>query len=398
MNNAYYNEFDKKKCAMLSQLMKDGHITKGDIDDRSIRDVQPSDLKGYTRCHFFAGIGLWDHALNLAGWEEDRPVWTGSCPCQPFSAAGRQGGKEDDRHLWPEWDRLIDVNRPPEIFGEQVANAITKGWLDDVYQGLEAKGYAVGSIVLPASAVGAPHRRERLWFVANTESGRRGESGNRTQEEGYGCGDQSQSGLRCGSGGVANTPSEGLEVGTSEEVRQPEEKQRSERCGQGNVADSNSNGRKQARECNAETRSDGIERDNGPVGDTERKRSQRRSGAQCAEKRENGQAKSCCVYGEPLANTECERQQGSRQLRRSVHPEEDSQGQANRPDYDSSRHWEDAQWLDCPDGKQRLVEPSIPLLVNGDTERVGLIHAAGDAIVPQAAAEIIKAAMHVRNN
>src|SRR4030067_1748884 len=63
----YENEKDKKKCAALKALMDDGHISKGEIDDRPIQEVRGSDLRGYNRCHFFAGIGLWDYALHLAG-------------------------------------------------------------------------------------------------------------------------------------------------------------------------------------------------------------------------------------------------------------------------------------------------------------------------------------------
>lgn len=80
MIKAYYNEYDKNAVAWLKQLIKDKLITDGDVDDRSILDVSPDDLKGYDRVHFFAGIGGWDLALNLAGWG-DRPVMTGSCPC-----------------------------------------------------------------------------------------------------------------------------------------------------------------------------------------------------------------------------------------------------------------------------------------------------------------------------
>jgi DNA (cytosine-5)-methyltransferase 1 len=64
-------------------------------------------LRGFTQCHFFAGIGVWSYALRLAGWPDDRPVWTGSCPCQPFSAAGKGAGFADERHLWPAWHHLI---------------------------------------------------------------------------------------------------------------------------------------------------------------------------------------------------------------------------------------------------------------------------------------------------
>jgi DNA (cytosine-5)-methyltransferase 1 len=166
---AYYNEFKPEAAHMLRQLIKDGIITDGDVDERSIVDVRADDLKGYIRCGFFAGIGLWDVALQLAGWPIDREVWHGSAPCQPFSSAGRQNGKADERHLWPEWFRLIRELRPATIFGEQVESAIAHGWLDDVYDDMEAEGYAVGSAVLPACAVGKPHQRKRLWFVGNSE-------------------------------------------------------------------------------------------------------------------------------------------------------------------------------------------------------------------------------------
>lgn len=86
----YYNEFDPFAAAWLRELIKEKLIPQGDVDERSITEIQPDDLRGYTQCHFFAGIGGWSLALQLAGWPSDRPVWTGSCPCQPFSSAGRQ--------------------------------------------------------------------------------------------------------------------------------------------------------------------------------------------------------------------------------------------------------------------------------------------------------------------
>lgn len=122
---AYYNENDPKAAAWLRELIKEGHIAAGDVDERSIEDVLPNDIIGYNQCHFFAGIGGWSLALRTAGWPDDRPVWTGSCPCQPFSAAGKGGGVDDPRHLWPAWQWLIDQCRPPILFGEQVAS---KGW------------------------------------------------------------------------------------------------------------------------------------------------------------------------------------------------------------------------------------------------------------------------------
>ena len=165
----YYNEFDPFAAEWLRELMKAGLIPHGEIDTRSITEVKPDDIRHYTQCHFFAGIGGWSEALRLAGWEPSRPVWTGSCPCQPFSSAGNQKGKSDERHLWPVWYNLIRECRPATIFGEQVSSAIAHGWLDDVYKGLEAEGYACGAAVLPACSVGKPHRRNRLFFVAHAE-------------------------------------------------------------------------------------------------------------------------------------------------------------------------------------------------------------------------------------
>lgn len=286
-SKTYYNEFDKTKCAMLKKLMAEGYISKGVIDDRPIQEVRAADLTGFTRCHFFAGIGLWDHALNLAGWEEDRPVWTGSCPCQPFSSAGRQKGKADDRHLWPEWFRLIKECRPPTVFGEQVATAVTKGWLDDVYEGLEAQDYAVGAVVLPACSVGAPHKRDRLWFMANSTSS-------------------------------------GLEGGTRPVL--------------------------QTRSCVRLT-----------------ERSPRTLGYAASEQGPCGNAGAC--------------NQNTSELRRSC--SSDALG------------WGSAVWTAGGDAKARLVKPGIQLLADGHPARVGVLHAAGDAIVPQVAAEFIGAFLDV---
>jgi DNA (cytosine-5)-methyltransferase 1 len=201
---AYYNENDPFAAAWLRELIRHGHIAPGDVDERDIREVQPDDVNGYTQAHFFAGIGGWSLALRLADWSDERPVWTGSCPCQPFSAAGKQKGHADERHLWPDFFRLIRQCRPVVVFGEQVASsavvgssrrdiagdhgsparslerlvganrATTEGaslgtWLDGVFADLEGEGYAVGAAVLPASAANAPHRRDRLWFVADAE-------------------------------------------------------------------------------------------------------------------------------------------------------------------------------------------------------------------------------------
>ncbi|MBY3333766.1 DNA cytosine methyltransferase [Rhizobium laguerreae] len=164
---AYYNEIDPYAAQWLRNLIAAGHIAPGDVDERSIIDVQPDDLKGYTQCHFFAGIGGWSYAARLAGWPDERELWTGSCPCQPFSVAGKGEGQKDERHLWPEYFRLIRARAPTVVMGEQVAAAVGKDWLDGVFVDLESIGYACGAAVVPACAVDAPHRRDRLWFVAD---------------------------------------------------------------------------------------------------------------------------------------------------------------------------------------------------------------------------------------
>jgi DNA (cytosine-5)-methyltransferase 1 len=180
---AYYNDHDPGACAWLRELIKAGLIQKGEVDDRSILDVEPADLAGFRSCHFFAGIGGWAYALRLAGWPDDRPVWTGSPPCQPFSAAGKGLSRDDPRHLAPHFVRLVGACRPHMLFGEQVASAEVFGpaargnrpgfegeppwaWFDDLSNRLEAARYAVGASDIPAAGIGAPHIRQRTFFGA----------------------------------------------------------------------------------------------------------------------------------------------------------------------------------------------------------------------------------------
>ena len=176
---AYYNEIDPYAADWLRRLIATKVIPAGDVDERSITDVRPDDLRGYRQCHFFAGIGGWPLALRLAGWGDEWRVWTGSVPCQPYSVAsvghGGAEGQSDDRHLWPTFSALIREHRPPAIFGEQVASAVKWGWWDEVALDLESQGYAAVSAILRADAYGAAHERKRLYWVAH--AGREGWEG-----------------------------------------------------------------------------------------------------------------------------------------------------------------------------------------------------------------------------
>ncbi len=170
---AYYNEHDAFAAAWLRELIAEGLIAAGDVDERDIQHVSAADLLGYTQCHFFAGIGGWSYALRLAGWPDERPVWSGSCPCQPLSIAGRRQGHADERHLWPAFHRLIAERRPAVVFGEQVASPDGREWLSGLRADLEGDGYAVGAANLTAAGCGAPQRRARLWWVADADHARR---------------------------------------------------------------------------------------------------------------------------------------------------------------------------------------------------------------------------------
>ncbi len=204
MSLAYYNEYDKSAAAWLRELIKAGHIAAGDVDERSIEDVLPNDLIGYTQCHFFAGIGVWSYALRKAGWPDDRPVWTGSCPCQPFSAAGKGAAFDDERHLWPAFHHLIKERRPDVVFGEQVASKDGLAWIDLVLNDLEGSDYAAGAVDFCSASVGAPHIRQRLYWVADLHSDGRQKGSEGFSALGHGATIESD----CGVIGMANAERE----------------------------------------------------------------------------------------------------------------------------------------------------------------------------------------------
>lgn len=165
MTGVYYNENDPYCAEWIRNLIAGGELPDGDVDERSIEDVTPADVAGYTQAHWFAGIGGWPLALRLAGWPRDRPIWTGSCPCQRFSSAARGRHSADD--LWPEWRRLIVASRPGTIVGEQVAHA--RRWFDQLCDDVEAMDYSVGASILPSVGVAQDHERARIYFACHAD-------------------------------------------------------------------------------------------------------------------------------------------------------------------------------------------------------------------------------------
>jgi DNA (cytosine-5)-methyltransferase 1 len=359
----YYNEIDEYAAAWLSRLMDAGVIAQGAIDTRSIEDVTPDDLKGFTQCHFFAGIGGWSYALRLAGWPDTRPVWTGSCPCQPFSAAGKGLGFADERHLWPSWFWLIQQCRPRVIFGEQVDKATQ--WLDLVATDLEGEDYACGPIVLPAAGIGAPHGRHRMWFVADTDRGA----------------DDAQ--LRPGQ-------DDSVAADRSGAIGRSERRLAGELGGGGDVAHSASRGaaagEQSRRVCSVEQ--GGEARVLAFASSTERGSGR----AGCFGSTEAG------THGQPSGSSEvggCRMadsnggESGDRELQRS-------RGHLQQSEDAIANFWSDADWIYCRDGKYRPVEPGTFPLAHGVSNRVGRLRAYGNAIVPQEAAEVIEAYCEVR--
>jgi DNA (cytosine-5)-methyltransferase 1 len=172
--SAFYNENDPYAARWLGNLIDAGHIASGVVSAKSIVDLVRADLAGFRQAHFFAGVGVWSAALRAAGWPDSRRVWTGSCPCQPFSGAGKGHGFNDKRHLWPAWFWLIEQHRPDILFGEQVERSAGRAWLDLVFTDLEGLGYSCGATVFPAAGVGAPHGRHRTYWLAYANQGQRG--------------------------------------------------------------------------------------------------------------------------------------------------------------------------------------------------------------------------------
>jgi len=348
----YYNDVDPCASAWLRELVADGLIPDGKVDDRSILDVQPSDLEGFAQCHFFAGIGGWPLALKMAGWPEGERVWTGSCPCQPFSVAGKHKGEEDERHLWPEFRRLIEACKPPVIFGEQVASKDGREWLANVREDMESLGYDVGAADLCAASVGAPHMRQRLFF----------------------------GGLHVDTSGVGIVlGGDAVRTGSGVQVRVEEVE------GRQGTLDPGAEGH------SYEGRSSGVA--DAQDGDGRPGKLSEEEAARKDEEWWRGFAGGGADSG--LADGHDEGLEGQRgtgdggeEPGRVVQEEDRHASQGGCPDWNGR-----CRWHPCRDGKSRRlpVKPSLQPLANGISGRMGLLRGAGNAIVPAVAARFVKA-------
>ncbi len=332
---AFYNENDAKAAAWLRELIAAGLIAPGVVDERSIVEIEAQELYECTQCHFFAGIGGWSLALRLAGWADERPVWTGSCPCQPFSNAGKRRGRRDARHLWPAFRDLIADAGPATVFGEQVASKAGRGWLAGVRADLEALGYAVGAADLCAAGAGAPHIRQRLWWVAESGSQFEGR-GLRGPGEGAGAHAGRASDQSGGSGGAGDVDDAECATGGPRAVSR--DNAVSEASGRIESA-------ARAGEC-------------GATGDVDDATNARRTGI--------GQRGAIATPREEARVLE-------------------SSGSG------AFGSWSAFDLVACLDGKARRVEPGSFPLADGVPGRVGLLRGYGNAIVPEVAAQFILA-------
>lgn len=332
---AFYNEIEPYLCTWLNNQIAAGLILPGRVDGRDIRDLDPNDLAGHRQVHLFAGVGGWAYAARLAGWPEDAELWSASCPCQPFSVAGKRTGTDDPRHLWPDVFRLVRARRPAVLVGEQVAAAVGQHWLDRVFADLESVDYTCRAIIVPACAVNAPHRRDRLWFVAHTDNaGPQGHAGHVAGAEGrWRFEDRSVA--------EAGVRHDACVVGDADRI--------------GGQVDPHAAGRTPGSRAWSVAGSGGA--DAGAVADAD----------------ESGAAEGRVQRRGQLGGTG---------------------GDPRDRDIGTGGAWDDHDWIVGYDGKLRRIPRSgIRLLAHGVPARIPRLRAAGNAIVPVLGAEVVAALM-----
>lgn len=345
MPKNYYNEIDPYAAQWLRNLIAADLIASGEVDERSILDVRADDLKSFTQCHFFAGIGGWSHALRLAGWPDERPVWTGSCPCQPFSAAGKRKGFDDDRHLWPAFRFLISERRPATVFGEQVASATE--WLGLVRSDLENLDYAVGAIPIEAASAGADHKRDRFWIVGHDTRARYGHP-------------------------IVATGSGDLAIAERPNQRRHASNPRSPA----------SAGSGEARSADGNT-ADGPRPSGCGLGDSDSPRPD--AYARVHSEEESTGTRHVDAEG----SGDVGHAAGGERRVREPHARGGRPGALGGPGADY-------EWVIGADGKARRVKPGVRLLAHGIPNRVGKLRGFGNAIDPRPAAQFIGAFMECR--
>ena len=139
------------------------------LERAGMRTVAFCEIDPWCRQHLvkhWPGVPIHEDVRTFRGVECD--LICGGYPCQPFSKAGKRRGAKDDRHLWPEFARLVRALRPAWVIAENVVGHVSMG-LDEVLSDLEALGYSCGAFDIPACAIGADHERRRIWIVANAD-------------------------------------------------------------------------------------------------------------------------------------------------------------------------------------------------------------------------------------
>jgi len=389
----FYNDNDAFCAQWLRNLGDAGLLPVGYVDERSIADIEPSDLAGYEQCHFFAGIGGWPYALRLAGWRG--PVWTGSCPCQPLSSAGLGRGHADERHLWPAFYALIAERRPATVFGEQVASKDGREWLAGIRADLEHLGYAVGTADLPAAGIGAPHIRQRLFWVANADE-RRNEATARLSEP---CAPHAEFGGSSAAGGLANA--DGGNAGAERLQRGGEQRQQSQDGSIGErlaYAGHDDGAAWPARSINQLCASIGER-----IGSDSAESGLAHTGNSIGWALDDHRQDGC--DGTNSGRTQAHGEFGTRSEVRGMGDAARSgdgqrlsiseRGGLHEGTARGSSPWSDAEWLPCLDGKARRTQSGIQPLAHGVPNRVGILRGAGNAIVPQVAAEFVRAFIEI---